>query len=255
MLSPVPEGYAGAPLPALLTSLLAILDRHGFTRKVSTRFAGKTINVMHDGVRCGYINNSVLQRDGVIGYHFAPWGRATNDCPPKIADVLVPLFCERYGCQSGELVVQHGTGTNAGRTFLIIKDPTVALKVLMQDAGKTLDEAVQITKVKGKYIEGAIRDVVMQGYERSPKARQACLVHYGYNCYACGTNIYTRYRGLSSELIHVHHEEPLGAASGPREVDPVADMKPLCPNCHAVIHSRKPPYSIAQLKEMFTDET
>jgi predicted HNH restriction endonuclease len=174
-----------------------------------------------------------------------------------MADKLVPLFCDKYGCQSSDLVVHHGTGTNAGRTFLIIKDPTVALKVLMQGVGKTLDEAIQNTKVNGKYkyIEGALRNVVMKGHERSPKARQACLKHYGYNCYACGTNLYTRYRGLSSEFIHVHHEKPLGTTSGPREVDPVADMKPLCPNCHGVIHSRKPPYSIAQLKEMLREET
>jgi predicted HNH restriction endonuclease len=31
-------------------------------------------------------------------------------------------------------------------------------------------------------------------------------------------------------------------------VDPVADLRPVCPNCHAVLHSRRPAYSIEEVR-------
>jgi hypothetical protein len=249
-----PPGYAGPSLPTSVVSMLTILERYGIAAEASTQFAGKTINLVQDGNRCGYINGSVLERSGVLGYRFAWSGRANNACPPDLADTLVPVFCGRYKCEPTDLVVHHGGGANAGRTFLIIKNPTVGLRVLLQDAGRILDETIEITKIKDLYVEGALRDVQMQRYERSSAARQACLAHYGYDCFACGANLQRRYCGLQVELIHVHHEEPLAANPGSRKVDPVAELKPVCPNCHAVIHSKSPPYSIAELRQMLRDE-
>lgn len=78
---------------------------------------------------------------------------------------------------------------------------------------------------------------------------------YGYNCVICGINLKARYAGLPIEVIHVHHEEPLSQSDGEREFDPVVTMKPVCPNCHAVIHSRNPPYPISEVKHMVTGET
>ncbi|SPD73387.1 hypothetical protein PITCH_A1820016 [uncultured Desulfobacterium sp.] len=34
------------------------------------------------------------------------------------------------------------------------------------------------------------------------------------------------------------------------QVDPIRDLVPVCPNCHAVIHLRKPPYSIKEVKNL-----
>jgi 5-methylcytosine-specific restriction protein A len=90
----------------------------------------------------------------------------------------------------------------------------------------------------------------MHRYERSPAARQACLSHYGYDCFVCNANLKREYPGLLTELIHVHHEEPLAGNPGPRNVDPISELKPLCPNCHAVVHSRTPPFSVAELRQM-----
>lgn len=248
-----PPGYSGPPLPTSVLSLMAILARHGIGAEASTRFAGKTINLVQNGRRCGYINGSVLERGGVLGYRFAWSGRSNNACPPELAEALVPEFCARYKCGGKDFVVHDGAGSNAGRRFLIIRNPTVALRVLLEDAGRSLEEAIEIAKVKDRYIEGAIRDVQMQRHERSPAARQACLSHYGFDCFGCGANLRRRYRGLQLELIHVHHEVPLATSQGSREVDPLTEMKPVCPNCHAVIHSRSPAYSIAELREMLVE--
>jgi hypothetical protein len=237
-------------LPARLHDLLDILARRGVTAEASTKYAGKTINLFQGGVPCGYINGSVIERGGVLGYRFTWSGRANDACPPEQAGEVAQIFRDRYQCGPEDFVVHPGTGANSGRAFLIITNPTLALRVLDRAAGRTPDDDIEIVKIGDRYIEGALRDVTLKRQERSSAARSACLAHYGYDCCACRTNLSRRYRGLTPQLIHVHHEEPLAATRGPREVHPIAEMKPVCPNCHAVIHSKNPPYTIAEVKEM-----
>jgi 5-methylcytosine-specific restriction protein A len=33
-------------------------------------------------------------------------------------------------------------------------------------------------------------------------------------------------------------------------VDPIADLRPVCPNCHAVIHLNKQPFTIEDVQAM-----
>jgi 5-methylcytosine-specific restriction protein A len=39
---------------------------------------------------------------------------------------------------------------------------------------------------------------------------------------------------------------------GPEEhvVDPVADLRPVCPNCHAMLHRDEPPLTIESLRQL-----
>jgi HNH endonuclease len=55
---------------------------------------------------------------------------------------------------------------------------------------------------------------------------------------------------VASVYLHVHHLRPLSQAGGARAVDPVADLRPVCPNCHAVLHRREPVFSIEELREL-----
>jgi 5-methylcytosine-specific restriction protein A len=50
--------------------------------------------------------------------------------------------------------------------------------------------------------------------------------------------------------IHVHHLKAMSRRGGRYEVDPIKDLRPICPNCHAVIHRQNPPLSIVQLRQM-----
>jgi hypothetical protein len=248
-----PVGYDGIDLPESVLTLIQILGRYGFAVAATTRFAGKTINLMHNGSRCGYINSTVLAKGAILGYHFTWSGRPNNACPPEIADRLLEEFSKRYRCDPDDLEIHHGTGSNAGRTNLHIRNATLALRVLLQDIGQSLDDSVTLAKINARYVEGAVRDVSMQSYERSANARLACLGHYGYDCVVCGKNLRRQYRGLQVELIHVHHEHPFAQEAGQRETDPLLDLKPVCPNCHGVIHSRSPAYSIEDVRTMLHD--
>ncbi len=97
--------------------------------------------------------------------------------------------------------------------------------------------------------EGASRSVSVTVYERNPLARQQCIAHYGPKCFACDFSFGEIYGETAEGFIHVHHLKAV-AGAGERKVDPIKDLRPICPNCHAVIHLQNPPLSIAELKRM-----
>ncbi|RME44545.1 MAG: HNH endonuclease, partial [Chloroflexi bacterium] len=58
------------------------------------------------------------------------------------------------------------------------------------------------------------------------------------------------YGELGKGFIHVHHVIPLSEIDSRYEVDPINDLCPVCPNCHAMIHREEPPLTIKQLREI-----
>lgn len=100
--------------------------------------------------------------------------------------------------------------------------------------------------------EGDVRTVKVDVRERNPAARRACIEHFGVACQVCGMTFAAAYGPIGDGFIHVHHINPLGGASGARQLDPVRDLRPVCPNCHAMLHSRSPPLTIEELKELVT---
>lgn len=99
-----------------------------------------------------------------------------------------------------------------------------------------------------KYYEGNEVFSYRVGYERNAEARMVCLSHHGYSCNACGLNLEVKYGSIAREFIHVHHMNQISDSGGQREVNPILDLVPLCPNCHAVVHRRSPPFSIEELR-------
>ncbi len=97
--------------------------------------------------------------------------------------------------------------------------------------------------------EGGRRSVMVTLIERNPKNREACLEHWGYECRVCGFDFGREFGDKAKDYIHVHHHNLL-ATAGEIIPDPINDMSPLCPNCHAVAHLRRPPYTIEELKAM-----
>jgi 5-methylcytosine-specific restriction protein A len=99
-----------------------------------------------------------------------------------------------------------------------------------------------------EYTEGAKRQVRVNAYERSPKARLACLKHYGYKCSICSFDFEQRYGAIGNEFMHVHHLNPLALTDGKYLIDPVKDLRPVCPNCHAMLHRGETLLSIDELR-------
>ena len=98
--------------------------------------------------------------------------------------------------------------------------------------------------------EGIKTTVFVNRYERNPKARTKCIEHYGVQCRACGTDFEKAYGGIGKDFIHVHHLTKLSNIGQGYEVDPILDLRPVCPNCHAMLHKKNPPYTIEELKAL-----
>lgn len=84
--------------------------------------------------------------------------------------------------------------------------------------------------------EGALKRVVVNRYERDPGARAECIAVYGTDCSVCGFNFGATYGERGEGFIHVHHLIPLATIGRRYKVDPIAHLRPVCPNCHAMLH-------------------
>jgi 5-methylcytosine-specific restriction enzyme A len=101
-----------------------------------------------------------------------------------------------------------------------------------------------------QFVEGATCEITINAYERNAKARRACLDHYGFDCSVCEFNFQQKYGDIGEEYIHVHHLRDLATIAERYEVDPIEDLRPVCPNCHAMLHTERPAMSIERLRKI-----
>ena len=104
-----------------------------------------------------------------------------------------------------------------------------------------------------KYEEGTPRRSSMTTYRRDRTARQVCLEHYKPKCVICGFSFEARYGDIGKDYIHIHHLVPLSTRGWLHTVDPIKDLRPVCANCHAMIHRRRDPFSIEEVRLMLRD--
>jgi 5-methylcytosine-specific restriction protein A len=116
-------------------------------------------------------------------------------------------------------------------------------------AGYFQTEALAIEEVPEApdYVEGATKLIFVNYYERNALARKKCIEHYGIKCVACGFDFERVYGEAGKGFIHVHHVVPLSEVGSSYVVDPVEDLRPLCANCHAVVHRTVPALTISEL--------
>lgn len=111
---------------------------------------------------------------------------------------------------------------------------------------RTLEAAREVVAFR----EGRTLSVMVTRRERDPAARAACLAHHKSICAACGVDLRAKYSGVSRDFMHIHHLNPLGDSVGEHAVDPIVDLRPLCPTCHGAAHTKSPPFSIDELRAM-----
>jgi HNH endonuclease len=99
------------------------------------------------------------------------------------------------------------------------------------------------------YIVGGVQQILVNRYERDPKARDECIRHYGTICVVCKFDFVAKYGPVMKDFIHVHHLKQLSKVAAGYELDPIRDLRPVCPNCHAVAHHRSEPYSLEEVGE------
>jgi hypothetical protein len=105
------------------------------------------------------------------------------------------------------------------------------------------------------YTEGSVERILVNRYERDPRARADCIKHYGTVCCLCGFDFVAVYGQEMAGFIHIHHLTPLSSIGVQYTIDPVKDLRPVCPNCHAVLHRREPPYSLDEVRILMQRST
>jgi 5-methylcytosine-specific restriction protein A len=105
----------------------------------------------------------------------------------------------------------------------------------------------ELTDAEGE--EGGATRVWVNRYERNPRFRAACIARWGCMCAACGLQFSDRYGPLGNGFIHVHHLQPVSSSRSRRRIDPQRDLRPLCPNCHAMVHKQTPPLTVSELRK------
>lgn len=118
-------------------------------------------------------------------------------------------------------------------------------KILLSHAETVYPDDLDNTE---NLFEGLKKAIFVNYYERNQVARAKCIEHYGVQCYVCCFDFERVYGDIGKGFIHVHHLTQLSDISQGYEVDPVSDLRPVCPNCHAMLHKRNPPYTIDELK-------
>lgn len=130
------------------------------------------------------------------------------------------------------------------------------LKEALEETGLARDK--QYTdEIASKYLdklpEGAKRIITVNSYERNPIARQVCIEHHGIVCNICGFDFEMEYGKIGKGYIHVHHLKPISKIGEEYEIDPIDDLRPVCPNCHAMLHRTEDTMTIDELKKYHND--
>ena len=114
--------------------------------------------------------------------------------------------------------------------------------------------AIEELPTEEEYPEGATKTITVNYYERNAEARAACIAHYGVTCVVCDFDFERIYGEIGKAFIHVHHVTPLSQIKFSYKVNPVDDLRPVCANCHAMIHRTTPALSIAEVMKAIKEK-
>jgi predicted HNH restriction endonuclease len=142
-------------------------------------------------------------------------------------------------------------GRHGDDRFLWRLRPTLRDAAILAGFGACTDAAFPEESAANPLFEGALKTVRVNAYERNPVARRRCIEHHGTACAVCGQKLSDIYGPIADGVIHVHHLRPLSLCGGVDYlVDPITELRPVCPNCHVVLHLRQPPLTIEELRAL-----
>ena len=204
---------------------------HGYMKKNVTFF---------DGAQRPYA--VVPAKKWILFYLRTP----TKTHPGLTLEALQEKFPDASHGQGEEFKIKLYTVVDASRALALmgITDQRVPIEF------QSPDEVVLTEELW----EGHVKSVTVNAYERSREARFKCIAHHGLNCAVCGMNFEFVYGAIGAGYIHVHHLVSISSIGTQYAVDPVHDLRPVCANCHAMLHTSTPPLSIEELKRNLTNK-
>lgn len=159
------------------------------------------------------------------------------------------------GCILSDKVNYFGIKIDSQESFdSFLKAINICFQRIQDLMGVISDIPGEIS-VSESFTEGAVHSILVNAYERNKEARKKCLEHYGAICSICKFNFGKFYGSAFQGFIHVHHIKPISSIGKEYIIDPIADLRPLCPNCHAAVHAINSPYSIEKIKQLVVESS
>lgn len=147
----------------------------------------------------------------------------------------------------GKLLVEQNHFTHGVNE---IKDPGVIGALLAFLGPPSLAEVPGEIARPQSAIEGAARLATVNACEWDPEARAACIAHYGASCLVCGFDFEAQYGERGRGVMDVHQLRPPSAAGPEYHLDPIQDLRPVCPNCHTIIHNGTAPLTLTETRAL-----
>ena len=146
--------------------------------------------------------------------------------------------------------VPGGLWAEAGGPALVTLPPSYepVLRRMWREHGPATADPSEVAA--GTLPPEAVSVIGVNRWERDNDARRACVAFHGTSCAACGFSFESGYGESAAGAIAVHHVVPPSMIHSGYQLDPVADLVPLCPNCHAVAHGVNPPRTVSELRTL-----
>lgn len=187
----------------------------------------------------------------LIGYELEWYSKNTHDLNTKAVQKLINAGDNRYIFTRQESTSKYFTYQGHG---LVKKSfDQKPAKIIWDFSPISIKPSVypdDLLDNSNEYFEGEKKTVLINTYERNPAARKVCIVKYGAICFICGFDFGKVYGDECEGLIHVHHLRMVSKNDGEYILNPIDDLRPVCPNCHMVLHSKKEGYTIEEVKNM-----
>jgi hypothetical protein len=153
-----------------------------------------------------------------------------------------------FPCTINRKVVRVNQGMYLTRiTSLLYQTIIEALNV---EAGDL--PAAEKVQIHNSVSEGERRTREAMYFVRNPGLAKEAKAHFKHTCQLCGFRaalIYgARWAGIG---IECHHLDPFSERPGFSRISTIEDVTVLCANCHRLVHSRKPAYSLTHAKTLF----
>ena len=124
------------------------------------------------------------------------------------------------------------SGMATGRRPIVLTDETV-----ISEGG-----VVEIANRHARQRSKALRDAAVEYYTRNGRIE----------CHACLLEFSRHYEAIGKNYIEIHHLNPICEYEGEVKIDlddSIKEVRPLCANCHRVVHLHKPILTIKAVQD------
>lgn len=213
---------------------------------------------LHGRTRCGLLGHGLVVSAGAYLETPGKHHDETHAAEPDSTSRRITVAFDALLAPGDEILPGILAEAVPEVAWAAIKQPVITLDPLLEPKVRDVWREFGPARVSdptdlvpGSYPTQAASRVQVNRYERNLEAQRICVAHHGASCAACGFSFESAYGDAGAGFIQVHHLVPASQIGSDYQLDPVADLVPLCPNCHAMAHlGVGTPRTVAELRRL-----